>query len=308
MIRHLSWVWLLPALTPMPATAQAAEGEQRPSASVPDRSPVETWRLMLTGTGPEDAVPWEFTIDGGMRAGERTTIAVPSNWQQQGFGHYQYGVDRARRTRDRGIYHRTVEVPADWKGRSARIVFDAVMTDARVIVNDVLAGPVHQGGFNRFSYDVTSLIRPGASNNIVVEVSETSADATVDKAERAGDFWTFGGIYRPAWLEARPAEAIAHVAIDAQASGTIIANVTLAAPRTVTALVGQVVDRDGAAVGPPFTTRLPAGGSGEIALRGAVSAPRLWSSETPNLYFLDVTLMRGDAAVHHVRKPKRVRT
>lgn len=256
---------------------------------------------MLTGTGPEDAVPWDFTIDGGMRAGERTTIAVPSNWQQQGFGHYQYGVDRARRTRDRGIYHRTIDVPADWKGQSVRIVFDAVMTDALVKVNDAVAGPVHQGGFNRFSYDVTSLIRPGASNDIVVEVSETSADATVDKAERAGDFWTFGGIYRPAWLEARPAEAIAHVAVDARSSGAIIANVTLAAPRTVTALIGQVVDRNGVAVGKPFTTRLPAGGSGEIALRGAVASPRLWSSETPNLYFLDVILMKGDAAVHRVR-------
>lgn len=280
----------LAVLVAAPALAQAG-----------DEDSLETQKLMLTGHGPRDAVPWNFTIDGGMRAGEKATIPVPSNWQQHGFGHYQYGVDRARRTRDTGVYQRSIDVPADWRGKTVRIVFDAVMTDALVKVNGTPAGPVHQGGYNRFSYDVTPLIKPGAANDITVEVGESSADFSVDKAERWGDFWTFGGIYRPAWLEARPVEAIAHVAVDAQASGAISAEVTLAGTRSATALVGQVVDREGRAVGAPFTTALPSGGTGLATVRGRIASPLLWSAETPNLYFLDVALMKGDQAVHRVR-------
>ena len=136
---------------------------------------LHTQVLMLTGTGPDDAVPWDFTIHGGRRAGERARIPVPSNWQQQGFGHYQYGYDKGPRAADVAVYSRRVRVPAPWQGLNVRIVFDAVMTDALVRVNGRVAGPVHQGGFNRFSHDVTPWIKPGEDNEIEVEVSEASA-------------------------------------------------------------------------------------------------------------------------------------
>ncbi|RZL37812.1 MAG: glycoside hydrolase family 2, partial [Rubrivivax sp.] len=75
-----------------------------------------TETLMLSGTGPDDAVPWDFTIDGGMRAGEKARIPVPTNWQQQGFGHYQYGYDKGPRAADTGTYRHRFTVPADWQG------------------------------------------------------------------------------------------------------------------------------------------------------------------------------------------------
>ena len=199
----------------------------------------ETERQMLSGQGPDDAIPWDFVIDGSRKAGQPSKIPVPSNWQQQGFGHYQYGYDKGPRASDRAVYSRSFTVPAAWKGRTIRIVFDGVMTDALVKVNGTIAGPVHQGGFNRFSHDVTALVKPGEENRLEVEVSEASAAHDTDIAERHGDYWVFGGIYRPVWLEAAPAQAIAHVAIDAQASGALSADVALAAPRTVTRVVGQ---------------------------------------------------------------------
>ncbi|WP_162301898.1 glycoside hydrolase family 2 TIM barrel-domain containing protein [Croceibacterium ferulae] len=265
-------------------------------------APVETERLILTGTGPDDAVDWQFTVDGGMRAGEQATIPVPSNWQQQGFGSYQYGYVRGPRAEDSAVYRRTVDVPADWDGRAVRIVFDGVMTDARVVVNGTQAGPVHQGGFNRFSYDVTRLIRPGESNSIEVRVDEASAAPATDVAERWGDYWVFGGIYRPAWLEAQPAESIGHVAIAAEASGALSADIELAAPRTVTHLTAQVVDAAGQPMGPAMATELPAGGTGEARIAGWIERPLLWSAETPHLYGLEVTLWRGEEPVHRVRR------
>ncbi len=55
----------------------------------------QTERVHLSGKGPGSAVPWEFTVTGGRRAGETATIPVPSMWEQHGFGTYSYG-SRAR--------------------------------------------------------------------------------------------------------------------------------------------------------------------------------------------------------------------
>ena len=281
--RRAAWGWLAALLLGGAAFA----------ADVP-----RTETLLLSGTGPDDAVPWDFTIASGRRAGEAAQINVPSNWQQQGFGHYQYGYDKGPRSSDTAVYRRRFNVPAGWKERSVRIVFDAVMTDALVSINGTPAGPLHQGGFNRFSHDVTRLIKPGEENVVEVQVSEASANVKTDIAERHGDYWVFGGIYRPVWLEAAPAQSIAHVAIDARASGDIAADVELRAPRTVTRVVAQVQTLEGAAVGQPFATTVPAGGAALLRVQGRIDKPSLWSAEAPHLYRLQLTLFAGDTPVH----------
>ena len=51
----------------------------------------ETEKVYLSGKGPDDAVSWDFMCTGGMNAGKWTTISVPSCWELQGFGKYDYG-------------------------------------------------------------------------------------------------------------------------------------------------------------------------------------------------------------------------
>jgi hypothetical protein len=51
----------------------------------------ETEVVYLSGHGKDDAVPWDFYCTKGRRSGRWTTINVPSNWELQGFGTYNYG-------------------------------------------------------------------------------------------------------------------------------------------------------------------------------------------------------------------------
>jgi len=259
----------------------------------------QTERQYLSGHGPRDAVPWEFSVTGGRRAGEQTTIPVPSNWEQHGFGTYNYGQELARSS-EHGLYRLRFAVPEAWKGRRIRLVFDGVMTDATVKVNGRLAGPTHQGAFYRFHFDVTSLVTLGASPENVLEVDVAKASANIDTeiAERGGDYWVFGGIFRPVWLEAAPAQSIEHAAIDARADGTFTADVTLAAVRDATAVHAQILTADGAPAGRPFSAAIPAGGAGRVRLSTRIDAPRLWTAETPNLYSVRLTLRKGDEALH----------
>ena len=51
----------------------------------------ETKIQYLSGTDKDHTVEWEFHCSDGMRSGQWTTIAVPSCWELQGFGGYNYG-------------------------------------------------------------------------------------------------------------------------------------------------------------------------------------------------------------------------
>jgi len=253
----------------------------------------------LSGQGPATAVPWDFKVSDGRRAGAWATIPVPSNWELQGFGGYDYG-EGAKRHNEQGQYRLKFAVPPAWRGRTIRLVFEGVMTEATVRVNGTPAGPPHIGGFYRFGYDITKLVKlsADADNLLEVDVNKVASDAASEKAERAGDYWVFGGIFRPVWLEAAPAQAIAAVAIDARADGSLSAHVNFSQPLPGATVDGQVFEAGGKAVGPVFRAVLPDSASAGVTLRGALPAPRLWTAETPNLYTLRLTLRRGGKALH----------
>jgi hypothetical protein len=258
----------------------------------------ETEIRHLSGTGPENAVPWEFLCTGGRNSGTWTTIPVPSCWEQQGFGTYNYGVHH-RPGRDKpnpppladeeGHYRHTFRVPAEWRDRAVRIVFDGVMTDAEVKINGKLAGPVHQGSFYRFHHEITALLNFDGDNRLEVVVRKKSANESVNRAERIGDYWIFGGIFRPVWLEARPREHIEWTGIDARADGTFTADVHLGAPAPAAGRVtGVMVDRYDRELSPPLAADVPVGAT-KVTLTGRFEHPDLWTAETPNLHRMKFT-------------------
>jgi hypothetical protein len=253
----------------------------------------------LSGKGPKDAREWDFLVTAGRRSGTWTKIAVPSNWEQQGFGSYNYGQEFTK-SDERGQYRLRFTAPPDWKGRRVHLVFEGVMTDTAVKVNGHSAGPIHQGGFYRFRYDVTQLLKLGDENLLEVEVSKVSANPDTESAERGGDYWVFGGIYRPVYLEAVPAQWIENTAIDARADGNFTADVTLGAARTADRVDAQILNAAGQPTGPAFSTPIPGGGTGLVRLATHIDSPRLWTAETPNLYTLRLTLRQGDTVIHSI--------
>src|SRR4026208_1956904 len=164
-----------------------------------------TEKIYLSGTGNDKTVNWEFMCTGGMNANKWTTIPVPSCWELQGFGKYDYGFAKdSIRGKEKGFYKYSFNVPASWKGKVIKIVFEGVMTDAEVKINGQSAGEMHQGAFYAFKYDITKLLKYGEKNLLEVAVSKHSANESVNNAERKADFWIFGGIFRPVWLEVLP--------------------------------------------------------------------------------------------------------
>ena len=255
----------------------------------------------LSGTDSEHTVEWDFYCTKGQKSGKWDKIAVPSNWEQQGFGTYNYYRDE-KNPDEQGLYKHSFQVPAARPGRHVFLVFDGSMTDTEVKVNGQLAGPVHQGGFYRFKYDITKLLKPaGADNLLEVKVSKQSANASVNRAERKADFWLFGGIFRPVYLEIVPAAYLDRLAVNARANGTLSVDVfpvNATAAHTVTA---QVQELSGKLVGKSFAVKVGAGQE-KATLRTQLSGVQAWNPEAPKLYDLVLTLTAANGAVHRVKQ------
>src|SRR5690606_11730090 len=111
---------------------------------------------------------------------------------------------------------------------------------------------------------------------------------TVNNAERLADYWIFGGIYRPVYLEATPKEHITWTAIDAKADGSFRSNVYLENIRENTTLRVDLKDQEGRVVETQRVQLQPSDSVRSVTLD--VSKPNLWTAETPHLYHAVFTL------------------
>jgi hypothetical protein len=237
----------------------------------------QTEKLYLSGKGSDDTKQWEFFCTAGMNANKWTTIAVPSCWELQGFGKYDYGFAKdSLRGKEKGLYRYTFNAPSAWKNKKIKIVFEGVMTDAEVKINGQSAGEIHQGAFYAFKYNITQLLKYGEQNLLEVTVAKHSANPSVNEAERKADFWIFGGIFRPVYLEILPQTHIESIAINAKADGSFRANIDMEG--TADKIVTQLYTIKGLKFGNAITST----NSGKIASKFV--APKLWTAETPDLY------------------------
>ncbi len=276
----------------------------------------ETKTLFLSGLGKDDPVQWQFLSDKGQNAHKWSTIGVPSNWELQGFGTYTYGriTPPGGWPRVHGLYKRSFTTPAAWKGKAVFVNFEGVMTDTQVRINGQAAGPMHQGGYYAFKYDITGLLKPaGQENEMEVDVDDESANESVNHAERRGDYWNYGGIFRPVYLQAVPKTFIEHLAINATAAGSLEVDATLsdlrtgAPPSRAASVQMRVLALSGKPIGEWVTVKDVAI-NGATHLSGTIPHPLLWTAETPNLYQLEVRLNLGDRVVHTVHQKFGFRT
>lgn len=250
----------------------------------------------LSGRGFDDAVEWDFRVSGGRKSGYWTKIPVPSCWETEGFGTYNYGHDRDMAA-ETGSYKTSFTIPAGWRGKRIFIVFEGSMTDTSVKVNGRSAGPLHQGSFYAFRHEITKLVRMNGENLLEVEVSKMSANRSVNQAEREADFWIFGGIFRPVYLEAMPQKFIEYVSYDPRMDGTIRAEVNLYEPLDGFEAELTVTDAGGRRIG--SVSGVHSGGKTKsLTLSGKIEGVEPWSAETPALYTATMTVKQGGSAFH----------
>ena len=228
-------------------------------------------------------------------------LAVPSNWEMAGYSVPTYNsVDDTV-----GLYRRWVMIPATYTGRRIYWRFDGALVGAEVFVNGQKAG-YHESGYTAFDVDVTGLVHPGKRNLFAVRVSKTTPSSDCE----TGDFQAMGGIYRYTSLISVPATHIHDLTVRTTLAPNY-RDATLATDVLVQGTPGEAVGVTGTLVGADgLKTSLRLTGAGRIGvdgtvmlpLSGPVTAPKLWSAEKPNLYYVILQLTRSGRPIEQVEQ------
>ncbi len=263
----------------------------------------QTEKIYLSGKSFEEPVEWDFKVSDGRNSNEWSSINVPSQWEVEGFGTYTYGrwymeLDQEEPSKEEGFYKYEFEVSADDEGKAVKIVFGGAMTDTEVKVNGEVVGPKHQGGFYQFEYDITEFLKYDEENLLEVHVWKHSANPTVNNAERKADWWLFGGIYRPVWLEIKPDSHIDHFAVDAKMDGSLTADVDLKNIPENTEIEAKI-SPVGEQTQEFETFSFPiAENTKKENIEAKWENVKTWDPESPNLYELNLKLVQNGKTLH----------
>jgi hypothetical protein len=106
-------------------------------------------------------------------------------------------------------YRRHFGVPADWADLAVTLRFGSANYVADVWLNGTWLG-YHEGGSTPFAFELGEALNPGSENVLAVRVHTIHLGSRTDVIPWGlVDWWNYGGITGPVWLEAAPA---AHVA------------------------------------------------------------------------------------------------
>ncbi|MBM6871575.1 discoidin domain-containing protein, partial [Pseudoflavonifractor phocaeensis] len=216
---------------------------------------------------------------------------------------------------DLGIfwYRRHFTMDPSMEGQELLLTFEGAMQEATVWLNGEELG-VHQGGYTQFAFDISDKVDFHGENVLAVRL-DTRPNAAFAPGKVNPDFQYFGGLYRDVYLTVTD---LVHIT-DPISSGTVAGGgVFLTSPAvskesaTVNAktevenssgsdaeltLRTEIIDADGSSVvaAAEDTQTVASGAKYSFSQDLTVAQPRLWSTDTPELYTVRTTLLMDGA-------------
>ena len=279
------------------------------------------WKFRWAKT-PEERIKDFYRTD--YDASSWKTLAVPANWEVNGYGTpiyvsagFPFKIDPPRVTSEpkkewttyvernpTGQYRRTFTLPASWDNGQTFLRFEGVMSAFYVWVNGKKVG-YSQGSMEPSEFNITPYINRG-ENQIAIEVYKYSDGSYLEDQ----DFWRFGGIHRDVLLYHTPDVRLSNVAVRADANGLLQINPQFSVFKgqtgegysfIATLYDGEIpVGCDTVSASEVLDLQHKAARMNEwFPQRGyrkfnrmemKVKNPRLWSAEHPSLYTLRLQL------------------
>ena len=251
-------------------------------------------------------------------------ITVPSNWELQGYGipiytntTYPFNPTDPdpphipHEWNPVGSYRTEFTVPAGWEGRQVFLHFEGVKSAFYLWINGKKVG-YSQGSMTPAEFNITEHLREGG-NVLAAEVYRWSDGSYLEDQ----DTWRLSGIYRDVFLFSTPTvhlrDFFLRSDLDPQyrdATLRITARVRNygSGPEGRHTVEVTLLDAEGA-VGPrPLVTGTTAdlapGDEAVVEMQAAVADPLKWSSETPDLYTVLLTVKDPAGQVIEVERER----
>ena len=246
-------------------------------------------------------------------------IAVPSNWEVQGYGtpfyrNYGYTIKKdfphimsepdpkytAFTERNPvGSYRRDFDLPADWSGRRVFVTFDGVDAGFFLFVNGQKVG-YSVNSRNAAEFDLTKYLKPG-KNTIAAEVYQYTSGTWLEDQ----DMWRLHGIFRNVTLWSSPQTHIRDFFVKQDldkdykdATINVVTKIKNYGDNTSKAqtLIAVLYDNAGKEVakGNVNGNALNSKQEQELNISFPVTNPNKWTAETPYLYTIVLTSGEGE--------------
>ena len=183
-----------------------------------------------------------------------------------------------------------------------KLYFEGANFSTQVYLNGQLAGS-HEGGYIGFEIDLTPYLAPEGKNELLVRVSN-AYNPNLIPSQKA-DFFLYGGITRDLWLKQLPLTHIARIAVNtpqvsaeqASTSVELTLNNVKQQPLNINA---SIIDPQGKVV-LKATTKINQQPGEQVTTLDfpKLASPALWSTSSPLLYQVQVTISDMQEQVLH---------
>ncbi|WP_372938630.1 glycoside hydrolase family 2 protein [Seonamhaeicola sp.] len=217
-------------------------------------------------------------------------------------------------------YRKHFKISENIENKRLTIYFEAIMGKCKVWLNGELLKS-HYGGFLPFNVDISNKIIKG-EDNIITVWADNSDDITYPpgKSQKQLDFSYFGGIYRDVWLVATNNIYITNSnRVDKIAGGGTFIHYENLSEKNVDVVV-QIDVANGNSLNQKVTIQyilknfdgtfvsknekvanISAKSSKQINYTFKVDKPKLWSPKNPNLYNLELRVLKNNKTIDGVR-------
>jgi beta-galactosidase len=217
-------------------------------------------------------------------------------------------------------YARSLDIPADAKGKRVFVRFEAASIVAQVYLNGESIGE-HRGAFTAFCFELTNKLKFGQLNELRVRVDNSPQ---ADVPPLGGDFNMNGGLYRPAQLIITDALCVTPLdfgspgvyetikSLDDQHASVEIKSLICNGDASEQSVQVETVISDAAGKVVAHHTQSQAIATGQTAASAdlmEIPNPHRWNGrKDPYLYSVAVRVHRGNDAVDEVVQPLGLRT
>ncbi|TZF86485.1 beta-galactosidase (plasmid) [Pedobacter sp. BS3] len=207
------------------------------------------------------------------------------------------GVGKSVKPDQKLWYQTTFTVPSTWKSKQLLLHFDAVDWETTVWLNGKKVGE-HRGGSDPFTFDITPYLTAQSSQELVVSVWDPTDTGTQPRGKQMlnpkGIWYTpVTGIWQTVWLEPVAKTHITAVLPVADIDRNRITINNKIAGLTGNEQVRVTVTKDKKRVAQQV---FAANKVAEVAIPNA----QLWTPDKPELYHLDIELIRGSQSLDKV--------
>ncbi len=200
---------------------------------------------------------------------------------------------------DNALWYRTeFTVPSTFRGKNTLLHFGAVDWNAEVFINGVKAGS-HTGGYDPFSFDITSLIKGGGQQLLELRVTDPVDKGPQPRGKQVlkpGGIWytSVTGIWQTVWLEGVPKTYVSTTKLVPDIDKQIL-TVSVKVENPEAGDLVKISARDG----DKLVSEKESAGDKEIII--PVNNPNLWSPDNPFLYDLKISIFRKGKTIDEVK-------